>query len=285
LSPATSRCVRLALGAVVLGIWLAFGVPAVQASQEIERLVEQARKGDAAALNSLVDLAGKKDRDAEYALGLMAFEGQGGLERNGVQAFRLVERSAARAHPEALNTLGYFFEQGVGTAASPERALEAYRRGAEAGSAAASNNLGWFYEHGIAVGKDPVAAADAYKKAAEGGLSAAHANLARLYESGTGVARNPVIAIALYERALEAGVLPAALRLGHLLEGRGNLAGATEHFLRAANAQVPDADYEAGRVLIDPANPRRNPELGKQWLERAVARGHGEATKLLQRSR
>ena len=40
------------------------------ASPQVDRLTEQAGKGDRAAIKSLVELARKKDADAEYALGL-----------------------------------------------------------------------------------------------------------------------------------------------------------------------------------------------------------------------
>ena len=64
------------------------------ASPEIDRLSDLASKGDQTALESLVDIVRrKKDADAEYALGMMAYEGRG-LERNARQAFQLIERAA-----------------------------------------------------------------------------------------------------------------------------------------------------------------------------------------------
>jgi uncharacterized protein len=253
------------------------------ASAAIEELSERAARGDPAALDALVEAVRKrKDADAEYALGLLAYEGRG-LARNGRQAFSLVERAAAKGHAEAANLLGYFHEHGIGTPVNPALALASYRRGAEAGSARARANLGWYYEHGIAIGKDPAIAADWYKLAAEQGLAAAHANLAGLYASGSGVDRNTVIAIALYEQALAGGIASAALALGRLLEERGKLAEASDHYVLAAKANVADADYEAGRLLVAPDNPRRDLAQGVHWLEQAAARSHREAGLLLAR--
>ena len=264
-----------------LAISLAVAPGGVAASLEVDRLAALAAQGDRAALGFLVELARKsKDADAEYALGVMAYEGRG-LERNSSEAFRLVERAAAKGHAEASNTLGFFYEHGVGTAVDLARALASYRRGAESGSARARTNLGWFYEQGIAVGKDPAIAADLYKQAAEQGLAAAHANLANLYESGLGVDRNPVAAIALYERALAGGVASAALRLGRLQEARGNLSEATTQYVVAADANVPEAALAAGRLLVTVNNPRRNVGQGVAWLDQAAAGGKVDALLLL----
>lgn len=74
------------------------------ASPQTDRLAELAAKGDRTSIKSLVDLARKKDADAEYALGLLTYEGRG-LARNLKQAYRLFERAAGRGHAEAQNTL------------------------------------------------------------------------------------------------------------------------------------------------------------------------------------
>ena len=253
------------------------------ASPETDRLSELAGKGDRAALESLLEMARRRrDADAEYALGIMAYEGRG-LERNSKQAFQLMERAAAKGHAEASNILGYFYEHGIGTGMDMTHALAAYRKGAEGGSARAKTNLGWLYEQGTGVAKDASTAADLYKQAADLGLAAAHANLANLYETGNGVAKNPIIAIALYERALAGGVSSAALRLGRLLEERGNLGEATSQYVTAAKAKVPEADLAAGRLLVAAANPRRNVGQGIAWLEQAAAREQLDALQLLAR--
>jgi TPR repeat protein len=270
----------LAAKILTIGWCLAMPRPAA-ASPEIDRLADLAAKGDQAALSTLVDIARKsRDADAEYALGVMAYEGRG-LERNPGQAFKLISRAAAKGHADAMNTLGFFHEHGIGTPVDLTQALASYRRGAEAGSARAQTNLGWFYEQGTGVAKDPAAAAEWYKLAADQGLAAAHANLASLYESGLGVTRNPVIAIALYERALAGGVNSAALSLGRLQESRGNLSEATVNYVIAAKAKVPEADFAAGRLLVAVVNPQRNMEQGITWLDAAAARGKVDALLLL----
>ena len=243
-------------------LWLALVPLCAVASPEIDRLADLASKGDATALGSLVEIARRnRDADAEYALGVMAYEGRG-LEKNPSQAFRLIERASAKGHADASNTLGFFYEHGVGTPVDLAQALASYRRGAQAGSSRARTNLGWFYEKGIGVAKDSAVAADWYKMAAEQGLAAAQANLARLYESGNGVTENPMMAIELYKTALAGGLPSAALGMGRLLESRGKLAEAADNYVIAAKAQVPESDWDAGRLLVSPANPRRNVAQG-----------------------
>ena len=263
-------------------VWCFAMVPRIAAaSPEIDRLAELAAKGDRAALGSLVESARRnKDADAEFALGVMAYEGRG-LERNPDQAFRLIARAAAKGHADASNTLGFFHEHGVGTPVDLAQALASYRRGAEAGSARARTNLGWFYENGIEVGKDAVTAAGWYRQAAEQGLPAAQANLAHLYEAGLGVSRNPLAALELYEMALAGGVTSAAASLGRLQEARGNLSAATDNYVTAAKAKVPEADFAAGRLLVAVVNPQRNIEQGVAWLDEAAARGKVDALLLL----
>ncbi len=244
---------------------------AAGASPEVDRLAAEAAGGDRAALDALVERArSRKDADAEYALGLMAYEAKG-LERNPGQAFRLVERAAAKGHAEACNTLGYFHQYGIGTPVDLAQALAWFRRGAEAGSAGAQNNLGWFHEHGIGLGNDPAAAAAWYLKAVEQGLPGAHVNLANLYEKGLGVERNPVVAAALYEAAFARGVTSAALRLARLQEARGKIAEAVANYVAAAKGGIAEAELPAGRLLVSAATPGRDVAQGVKWLVRAAA--------------
>lgn len=251
------------------------------ARDPVRALAERASGGDRAALEALIERARKtQDAEAEFALGMMIHEGRG-LARNAAQAFKLIERAAGRGHPEACNMLGYFFEHGAGTPADTERALAWYRRGAEAGSARAQTNLGWFYEQGTAVAKDPAQAVEWYRKAAAQGLPAAQFNLANLVAAGSGTAKDEAAAIDLYQRALAGGLAPAGLSLGRLLESRGEFTQASAQYVAAARAQVAEADMSAARLLLLPANPRRDPAEAVLWLEKAASRGQLDALRML----
>jgi len=70
-----------------------------------------------ASIEELIAAARKHDPEAEYELGMRAYEGRG-VPHNARQAYQLVERAAGRGHLEAQNTLGYFLQHGIGTSES-----------------------------------------------------------------------------------------------------------------------------------------------------------------------
>jgi len=73
--------------------------------------------------------------------------------------------AAERGEPEAQNTVGEIFEQGLGTESNPTLAAVWYRRAAEQGFKAAQANLATLYETGRGVPKDRVEAMNWYRKA------------------------------------------------------------------------------------------------------------------------
>jgi len=148
------------------------------------------------SLDELIARAKKRDADAEYALGMRAYEGRG-VPRDPGQAFRLMERAAKRGQLEAQNALGFFLQHGVGTAADPARAREWYAAAAERGHARAQVNLGWLYQEGLGVARDAGQARAWYDKALAAGYAPARHNLAYLYEQGLGVSRDPTRAAAI----------------------------------------------------------------------------------------
>src|SRR6187455_925268 len=93
-----------------------------------------------ASLEELIARARKRDAEAEYALGMRAYEGRG-MPRNPRQAYQLVERAAGRGHLEAQNTLGYFLQHGVGLPAHLPGAREWYEKAASRGHVRAQVNL------------------------------------------------------------------------------------------------------------------------------------------------
>jgi len=135
-----------------------------------------------ASIDELIARAKKRDAEAEYALGMRAYEGRG-VPRDPSQAFRLVERAAKRGQLEAQNTLGFFLQHGVGTAADPGRAKEWYETAAARDHARAQVNLGWLYEHGLGIERAPALALEWYRKAAAQGLAEGDFNAASLLEA------------------------------------------------------------------------------------------------------
>jgi len=73
--------------------------------------------------------------------------------------------AAEKGDPEAQNTVGEIFEQGLGTEPNFEIAAVWYRRAAEQGNKSAQFNLGTLYETGKGVEKDKLRALNWYRKA------------------------------------------------------------------------------------------------------------------------
>lgn len=242
-----------------------------------------------ASLDDLIARAKKRDAVAEYALGMMAYEGRG-VPRNPSQALRLVERAAQRGHLDAMNAAGFFLQHGVGAEPDPARAREWYQVAADRGHAQAQVNLGWMQQQGLGGPRDAAAALAWYRKAAAQGRLEGEMNAAALLEAGAeGLAPDLPAAAESYARIAAAGT-PAAesarasYRLGRLLEERrvpARTDGSTlERYLAAARAGLPEAQYDAGRLLLA-ANKGPEARAAIDWLEKAAQQRHAPAQKLL----
>ena len=144
---------------------------------------------------------------ARYHLGRLYLNGNG-VEKDNSEAVRWLEE--AGSHPDAVNLLGYCFENGYGVIRNPEKAAELYRKAAELGHVTAQLNLGNCYQDGSGVVKDEAEAFEWFRKAAENTISfdfngplwnidrkaarqgqkTARRTLAKCYKKGIGVAAN-----------------------------------------------------------------------------------------------
>lgn len=235
------------------------------------------------SVDELLARAKKRDAEAEYTLGRMAYEGRG-VPRNPSQARRLMERAAIRGHLDAQNILGFFHQHGVGGPVDLEKAREWYEAAADRGHALAQANAGWMAQEGLGGRQDAVAALTWYRKAAEQGVIEAEWNAAHLLErGGFGQLPDPEAAAEAYART--AGRYPlAAFRIAQMLERKTIPARkdgtALDRYLQAAGAGMPEAQFAAGRLLLASGNPAATKEA-VEWLAKATAAGLVEARKLL----
>jgi len=234
-----------------------------------------------ASLEELIARAKKRDADAEYILGMRAYEGRG-VPRNPSQALRLVERAAKRGHLEAQNTLGFFLQHGVGTAPDPVRAREWYETAAARNQARAQVNLGWMHEQGLGTDRSPKLAMEWYRKAAAQGLAEGEFNAAALLEAGA--PPDFAGAAAGFERAAKKNFAPANYRLGRLLEEKripgAEYGDALAHYQAAARAGLPDAQFAAARLLLAGGGSRQALEA-LDWLQQAARREYAQAQAFL----
>ena len=233
------------------------------------------------SLDELLARAKKRDAEAEYLLGMRAYEGRG-VPRDPSQALRLVERAAKRGQLEAQNTLGFFLQHGVGTAPDPVRAREWYETAAARDHARAQVNLGWLHEYGLGTERAPARALEWYRKAAAQGLAEGDFNAASLLEAGA----PPDLAGAAvgFARAAQKNFAPANYRLGRLLEEKmvpiADYGDALTRYRTAARAGLPEAQFAAARLLLA-GGSTANAVEALDWLQQAGRRGHAPAQALL----
>lgn len=95
-------------------------------------------------------------------------------------------------------------------------AFALFGQAAKKGDVSAYNSIGYFYDHGIGVRKDPIAALRWYKRAASKGDVCAFSNLGVSYKDK----KNFRWAKYWFEKALAGGDEDAALELGKLFLGK-----------------------------------------------------------------
>jgi TPR repeat protein len=105
---------------------------------------------------------------------------------NKERAFELASKAAAMSHPAALNQLGFYYRDGIGTELDYRKAADLLQQAIALGSADAIVNLAFMYEKGLGVTKDETRAKQDYERAllspalTRGTRSLAEASLASL---------------------------------------------------------------------------------------------------------
>jgi hypothetical protein len=82
-----------------------------------------------------------------------------------------VRKAADAGDANAMNNIGFRYEQGYGVTKDYQEAMKWFRKAADAGDAEAMTNIGWLYEHGYGVTKDREQATYWYRKSAALGSS------------------------------------------------------------------------------------------------------------------
>jgi TPR repeat protein len=121
------------------------------------------------------------------------------------KAFKLSKKSAAGGNPNAINRLGYCYENGFGTAIKMKKAFELYQKAADLGNSNGINNLGRCYEVGIGININKIKAFELYQKAANLGNSYGIYNLGCSYENGIGINVSVQEAFKFYKKAADLG--------------------------------------------------------------------------------
>ena len=176
---------------------------------------------------------------ARYHLGLL--EWQGSLAPRSLEkAYAWCEKgaeglsdAAGKGDVEALVALGWMFQEGMGKAQNPQKALDYYQEAADSDYGPAMTQLAIVFRDGKAGDKNPAEASKLLQKAAEGGYAEAQVSFGELFDEYTGKkAAGPKDfgrAQQWYQKAAEQGHGRALYRLGLIqLDGKGVTKNATE---------------------------------------------------------
>jgi len=172
--------------------------------------------------------------------------------------FRRTKLEAEKGDIEAQVALGLMYFSGEGVPQNYKEALKWYRQAAEKGNAGAQNNLALMHLNGHGVVKNPVESARWMRMAAAKGLPRAQLNLGQMYLEGTGVGRNAVEGVRWFRRAAEQGDPTGQRTLGQIYaEGqlvRGDLLEAYKWYSLAAaqgDGVAKEGRDEVAKVMTD----------------------------------
>jgi TPR repeat protein len=276
-------------------------VPALPTTDEVERILNLAKQGNADAQNRLGliyyngegvaknyeeaaywfrQAAEKGHASAQVDLGNMYCDGLG-VTQDYVQAVSCFKKAAEQGFPMAQNDLGTMYRDGLGVAQNYEEALKWLRKAAELGEPLAQYNLGSMYENGDGVAKDYEEAIKWYRKAAEQGLPIAQNNLGAMYYNGTGIAHDYVQAVSWFKKAAEQGFPMAQYNLGWMYDrGYGVAQDYTEAikwYRKAADQNCGTAQLILGEMYWWGRGVVQDADEALKWFRLAAENGEAEA--------
>jgi serine/threonine protein kinase len=144
-------------------------------------------RDEMAKVASVMQAARQGDARAQYQLGVLYQEGQGGVPRSQLTAASWFALSAAQGNPQAESILGFLYQTGRGVPQSDAQAVHWLTRAASQGDAEAQARLGFLYATGQAgLQQNEPEAARWLGAAAQQGNPSGQYNLAVMYEKGRG---------------------------------------------------------------------------------------------------
>jgi TPR repeat protein len=258
-------------------LWLsAFLLAAMPANAGLEEgLAAYQRKDWPAAARELRPMADKGISAAQARMGHLLFYGLG-VERNDVEALKLLNAAASAGDPMAQNALGnaYFFGRAVPK--DPTQALVWYGRAAAQDHPESNHALGEIHFNGLGVGKDEAKGIEYYRLAAEKGLPVSLEKLADLSWNGRAMPADRAKALEYARRAAEANrplaqfILGVALATGTATDKKPD--EAVRWFRRAADQGHPQSQHNLGVMYSSGAGISRSPVEAYFWMALAAQR-------------
>ena len=189
-----------------LGMEAVFYKDGVLVEKDLDRYIElsinAARQGSSEALFQMGDL---------YFNGLKKK-----IQKDDTKAFEYMLKAAEAGHVAAMNNVGYFYENGIGTVPDAQKAIEWYHKSAYEGNFDAACNLANMLATGNGIERDYYAAFGIYKAAAEAGNAKAMESLSQLYQSGHGTDINYEQMLYWAQKAAENNLISAMNHMGDI---------------------------------------------------------------------
>lgn len=161
------------------------------------------------------------------------------------------------------------------------KAMEMFRKAARSGIAEARNSMGFLYKNGLGVERDEPKAFKLFKNAARSGNPNAMYQTAVCYDAGIGCRHDELKAGMWYEKAALTGDALAMYRLGILYFQNGGEEEAFYWISKSAENNVVEGMYSTGLFYLRGSGVERDPEKGREWIEKAAEQGMSEAKNLL----
>ena len=177
--------------------------------------IRGAPKDDVQALYWWRRAAAANVASAQFNLGIMHRDGEGGLKMSHDEAVKLYRAAAGAGHPGATYDLGFHLSEGLGVPQDRAEAIRLWLQAAEKGSAQAEGKLADAFIDGEGVPKDYAAALNFARRAADKGDAGGINALASIYADGLGVPRNLRKAVTWYEKTAAKGDNVAIFFLRH----------------------------------------------------------------------
>lgn len=222
------------------------------------------------------------DALAQYSLGADYYiPGEGGAEKNYVEAKKWLEKSASQGVTDAYYPLGVLYSFGFGVEKDHKKAVELYKKAGAARSGSAYFNLAETYRQGLLGKKDDKQAIKYYKLASAAGYRKASEMAGWYYETGTAVRQNYKTALSYYRNAAEANLPSSQGAIGRFYDdGLGvkeDNKKALEWYKKAADNGDISSMTNAGAMYKEGEGTEHNYSMAKRYLEMGVENGSPES--------
>lgn len=214
------------------------------------------------ARDYLESSADQGNKDAQYLTANICHN-----EGNQEKAFEFYKKSADQGHSSALDCLGFYYQNGIGTSPNLDDAIKCYKLSADQGNAKALTNLGFVY---LTVIGDKTLSFNNYKLAADLGHSHAQLMLSYAYQAGNGTDVDQSQAFKYSKLSADQGHPEAQLYLGLIYkQGYGvavNLNEAFKYIKLAADTGNSEALNELGLCYLNGLGTEVNPDAAIKCL-------------------